>query len=48
VDPASEADLAATYFQQLVKRGVPESVAAQLTCAWILGRLRAKESWQED
>lgn len=46
-----EAKLASAYFDALVGMGKTERVAAQLTSAWILGRLRRErddegEPWE--
>lgn len=42
-----EARLAAAYFDTLVGMGKTERVAAQLTSAWIIGRLRRERDEDE-
>lgn len=46
----AEAEMAKTFYDHLLHRGMEERVAAELTTAYILGRQRRdkRESWERD
>ena len=47
---AHDATLASAFFDKLIAEGKPEHIAAQLTSAYILGRLRRekrREAWED-
>lgn len=43
-----EAEMASAFFGKLIAEGKSERIAAELTCAYILGRQRRerRESWE--
>jgi hypothetical protein len=49
-DAKHEADRANDFFDRCIARGRSEQIAAQLTSAYILGRLRRekKEGWEPE